>query len=102
MQDQVLVLSYMYQDYDLGDFSQEQGAGSLATIEELRTAEINTVACATDNPDITSQIGASINNELPQDQQELCLPQQYKSRVMSCYHNIMTGHLGQNRTLAAI
>ena len=33
----------------------------------------------------------------------LCLPRQYKSRVMSSYHdNIMTGHLGQNRTLATI
>ena len=33
----------------------------------------------------------------------LCLPRRYKSRVMSSYHdNIMTGHLGQNRTLATI
>ena len=34
------------------------------------TAEINTVAFVTGNPDMTSQIRASVNNELPQDQQE--------------------------------
>ena len=42
----------------------------MATIEELWTAEINTVGFVTGNPDMTSQIRASVNNELPQDQQK--------------------------------